>query len=812
MSWIPLRERINTLPLVLAGPILRRTEPNNVTVWLALKQSCVVTLKVYDIHHKLLVIGRQKTVQVGINLHVIAVTAQSPTHTLLYGENYLYNLEFNDNQNLNTPGILNHRGSIDDIAYPPYSLPSFALPPTDLNQLRIVHGSCRKLHGESVDAMTSLDKMIREALIQDPKQRPHQLFLTGDQIYADDVADALLFMLIDASQTLLGWSESLPDVTNYDELKPGKRNKITTNVAGLTASLNKLNCISDLAKSHLFTFGEFITMYLFAWSDVLWISKADFPTFDDVIANPSPSKKAKSEFEKENTYLRNFFSTLKQVRRAMANIPTYMIFDDHEITDDWNLNMAWCDRVLSKPLGRRILQNGLLAYAICQGWGNTPNQFIQANPGAALLKALETWSASGGKDIEAEIEISRRVGLPTVADIRNTNPRRLPHRDDAIEWHYTITTPSYEVILLDTRTWRGLPGNDFDFPALLSQEACQEQLPNTPDASKLTFIISPAPVLGLPFLEGIQKYATQFAGKLGTAAWGFDPEAWGLEPVAFEYFLSRLAQRTPQQNNRVIILSGDVHYSFSARLQYSAIQPFQNSQATDTEMVIAQFTSSSFKNEKREAGGSYSLHLKGFIPFEVVDHHPKAEILGWSNPSADELEIGAYYTYSDDFMQCLPWRVKQNPATVNVVEERTWFRFLEITKKPEWWYRIDFLPAILEDVNPLHSANSDITVVAPLPRQDRCKPLAAYLAKAKNHREFKGLWGHGKEIVGVNNLGEITFEFDGSKQIAVQTLWWRLESHEKGQLLEPFPLTRYEISLSLDDKECAMGDVLREVV
>ena len=35
MGWTPLRERINELPLVLAGPILRRTEPDSVTVWVA---------------------------------------------------------------------------------------------------------------------------------------------------------------------------------------------------------------------------------------------------------------------------------------------------------------------------------------------------------------------------------------------------------------------------------------------------------------------------------------------------------------------------------------------------------------------------------------------------------------------------------------------------------------------------------------------------------------------------------------------------------------------------------------------------------
>jgi hypothetical protein len=39
--------KIDDLPLVLTGPILRRTESNAVTVWLALKKTCSVVLKVY---------------------------------------------------------------------------------------------------------------------------------------------------------------------------------------------------------------------------------------------------------------------------------------------------------------------------------------------------------------------------------------------------------------------------------------------------------------------------------------------------------------------------------------------------------------------------------------------------------------------------------------------------------------------------------------------------------------------------------------------------------------------------------------------
>ncbi|GAB1545262.1 hypothetical protein NUACC21_79380 [Scytonema sp. NUACC21] len=847
MTWTSVKERLNKLPLVLAGPILRRTDSHSVTVWLALKESRTVTLKIFDICNKLLFTGSQTTIRVGINLHIVAVTAKTSSNVLIYGENYLYDLDFGNEATLNQPGILTLDGSIKDIIYPQYELPSFALVPNNLNNLRIIHGSCRKPHGESLDALATLDKIIREALEEDPKKRPHQLFLTGDQIYVDDVADSLLFMLVDAAETLLGWKESLPSVNKIEELNPGQRNNLATHIAGLTASLGKFNKISTLAKSHLFTLGEFLAMYLFTWSDVLWSQSEDMPAFEDVYPNLPKVGRGKSLFEEEVNCLQEFRTTLKEVRRALANIPTYMIFDDHEMTDDWFLNMAWCSRVLKQPLGKRVLQNGSLAYALCQGWGNTPDQFENGKPGFALLKATEAWSNSLGTNPQYEQEIAQCMGLPTLAEIEETQPRQIPQKPNSLKWHYTVRGPGFEVIVLDTRTWRGFPGEkDFHFPALLSREGFDEQISKVPrpDDTKVTIVVSPSPVIGLPFLETVQKIAKNMAEKLGTAAWGFDPEAWGLEETAIERLLARLALRAlPNQKSRVIFLSGDVHYSFAARLQYSATRPFQSSPNVETrhgssvdgasadvmsanvpspdgaslQMVIAQFTSSSLKNEAKGFGGSHSLHKKGFVPFAIANNLPTVEILGWENPENKGLEIGNVYTFIDQSIDqgihCLPLILQGSPARVNLVNERSFLRALQINKKPEWWYRIDFLSASSEEIDEpqnSHKVKSN-SVKAPLPGQDRKQPLEEYLAMAKNYRDYTSNKTTGKEIVGLNNIGEITFEFIDGQEIAVQTLWWRLESWEKDKLLEPFPLTRCEVSLNFEDPNYPMDELLKEV-
>ena len=825
MGWTPLKERIDQIPLILAGPIVRRTQADAVTVWIALKENRNVTLKIFDLNNTILLSGTRKAVKLGQNLHIVAVTAKSSANVLRYGENYLYDLEFDDGSTLASPGIITLEGSLEDIIYSKYRLPSFGLVPHSLKELRLIHGSCRKPHGESIDALASLDKMIGEALAQDSKKRPHQLFLTGDQIYSDDVADILLFMLMDAEKALFGWSEKLPDVENPEQLNPGQRNNIATNIAGFTASIGKIGTISNLAKSHLFTLGEFCTMYLFAWSDVLWVQPENFPTFEDVNPDGEASDsglfargKNKSLFQEEVGYIQEFWLTLKQVRRALANIPTYTIFDDHEITDDWYLNVAWCDRILNKPLGRRVLQNGMLGYALCQAWGNTPEQFEEGEAGWALLQATELWSLSAGTDSKQEAEITRRIGLPNLASITQTHPRRVSHNPEALTWHYVVTGPKYEVLVLDTRTQREFPGkNDFDFPGLLSLEAYDEQISNVPHHpdTEVTLVISPGPVVGVPFMEELQKVAKTISEKFGSAAWGFDTEAWGLEETAFERILSRMALRgLPKKQNKVVILSGDVHYSFSARLQYRATRPFEAAEyGNNTDLTIAQFTSSSLKNEKKGVGGSHSLHIKGFVPFKLITDRPTSEVLGWENPQKKELYLGVYYTPINETLQSIPLISQDNPAKLDLVKERSSLRKLEITKKPQWWYRIDFIDAKSENINQkqnFHSANTT-SIFAPLPGQNRQPFLEQYLAIAKNEHHHEFGKNYGGEIVGVNNIAEITFESVDGKDVVVQTLWWRLKSQEKGHFLEPFPLTRCEVSLDFADKEHAMSDLLREV-
>jgi hypothetical protein len=130
------------------------------------------------------------------NLHVVAVTATPlPVFAgLRKGVIYRYDMTFDFSVSSED---LREATNNALLAYPGLDLPSFCLPPKDVTKLRLIQGSSRMPHGKGADALSLVDKLIEDTA-QSPDLRPHQPLLTGDQIYADDIALSLLVMLSSA--------------------------------------------------------------------------------------------------------------------------------------------------------------------------------------------------------------------------------------------------------------------------------------------------------------------------------------------------------------------------------------------------------------------------------------------------------------------------------------------------------------------------------------------------------------------------------------------------------------------------------------
>lgn len=728
------RDFFEDLPLILAGPILRHTEAKSVTVLLALKQACQVELKVYATTNdgqglgNCLFEGRRFTVAVGNYLHVVAITAMSPEGDSLMSDCiYAYDLQFTcADQTLLTleQALCSNRFPQVIISYFEHQKPTFVLPPDRLEDLHIIHASCRKPHGSGVDALPILDSLIASTANQ-PRRRPHQLFLTGDQIYGDDVSAPFLWVASHLGDALLGWEEKLPvgqRGRTPQELAPGERAQLATIEAGFTAGLQNK---SAKVSSHLFSLGEYYAAYLLAWSPVCWPDA--FPPGKWVTSDRQSLK----TWDRAVADLRQLIYTLTKVRRALANIPVYTIFDDHDVSDDWNLNQAWCLQVFSKPLGRRTVQNALLAYSVFQAWGNTPEQFAVGQSGKKLLATAESWSLSGGKDMAADEAIANYLGIPS-CDPHTGLPNFvledgvliLQRHPEALTWHYTITSNCHEVIVLDTRTWRGYPADKKSIapPMLLSPRAMKQQLiqplQKTTDNQNLnTFVITPTNVFELQVIDWIHHWQLKREKVFSTDV----GDAWN---VNFEA-LARLLTTLCEQRQQVVILSGDIHYSCATRFSYGAI-PHSPKQS-----VLVQLTASALKNEETMTRLVHTSLKHWLLPEKT------RRWLGWNDPPK--------------MLQVSGKRLQRRQAITN----------------PNWHSVLEWMPR-----QPTEKFPVQVDISTFIAARNRTNFRSSWLQLLK-FWQFPWL-KDGREVVGLNNLASVHFDFSDTNNCyqVIQDNYW----------------------------------------
>ncbi|OIK10553.1 hypothetical protein BIV60_20760 [Bacillus sp. MUM 116] len=619
-------------PLLLSGPMLRRTEPTRITIWIATSHNCEIQAKLYKITMKedphsfyyqpLVIQNDSNTIKLGdqLYIHLINITPcnekEFPVGTLL-GYNLFFKLD-SDLHDLESLGLLSMEHS-NSLIYGELKYPTFQIANT-ADQSRIIYGSCRKPHGKGDDTLTNGDHIL-EKEYNHLKNRPHALFLMGDQIYADDVADPLIRVLSTLGKSLIGQDEQL------HELVPQLSNP------PYHTALHQINCrqfimenfcqfTSSHAQNHLMKLGEFAAMYLLSWSPVLWEVAQEnnlFESFENaleenhlyfVFPNEDPFlKKHRTEetqlrnrFEDQQEALISFQHTLWRVRRLLANIPTYMIFDDHDITDDWNISADWKQNVHCSPLGRHVIANGLSAYWAFQGWGNDPDSFHDD-----FILTMNSYFKTPGKIYEF-------------------------HEDWVnLLWNYSawnFVAPTHpNALFLDTRTQRGydLEPNPVKFGHLISETINCPSLIDESGWVSVTkclydsgwksgsplMIVSATPVYGMGLIESFLHDYVYPLRVLGLEVQtSFDFEAWKYNGKGFTEFLLLAAEWNPSP---CIILSGDVHYASSV---FSTV-----TFASGLKLEVKQFTSSPFKN--MSFSGIWGLIMKLVIGMNSLSRKNK---------------------------------------------------------------------------------------------------------------------------------------------------------------------------------------------
>ena len=275
------------------------------------------------------------------------------------------------------------------------------------------------------------------------------------------------------------------------------------------------------------------------------------------------------------------------VRQALAVLPTAMIFDDHEITNNWNIVPTWQAWALQQGF-EQTLVDGLVAYWLYQGWGNAGLQNVAEND---LLKLMQGAEQSGEDVLET---LRARV-------------RQAIYQEKALQWDYTLPTRP-PIFVADLRADRSVVLDQERADDNVSRIMGQEQMARLrgwayEHEGETLLLVSSVPAL-LPPAIGFAEYmmglrpwrgvtfapvrrlarlvATfqqTFARRMGFEHWPVFNATWR-ELVAF--------LRTRERD--LFILSGDVHFSYALIARTSLF-------ARKGRSALYQLVASPFRNE-----------------------------------------------------------------------------------------------------------------------------------------------------------------------------------------------------------------------
>ena len=320
---------------------------------------------------------------------------------------------------------------------------------------------------------------------------------------------------------------------------------------------------------------------------------------DQIYADePGERKQAAQTFEEFAYMYEQAWRADVNVRQLLAMLPTYTIFDDHEIMNDWNITPTWHAEMLREGKEQTFI-DGLVAYWLYQGWGNIGLQEADSHP---LLQIMQQ-AAQNGQDALEPLRALLRQSL---------------YQQIRLQWHYTIPTAP-PIFVTDLRTDRALPhdkANPVDVvPRIMSEvqmEALRTWLRVHADSTVLVACSVPAilpPLIGLAeYITGLrpfQQARIRFLRLLGHKLAAFQ-EKLAID-LSFDHWPAfndtwrELVALLDTRRYDIVMLSGDVHFSYamsacrhrwrkrSATLYQLVASPFRNILGLrDEQLVLGQ--------------------------------------------------------------------------------------------------------------------------------------------------------------------------------------------------------------------------------
>jgi hypothetical protein len=168
-----------------------------------------------------------------------------------------------------------------------------------------------------------------------------------------------------------------------------------------------------------------------------------------------------ADFEEYTRLYRESWSE-PDIRWLLSTVPTVMIFDDHDVHDDWNISWLWVEEMRRKPWWEARITGAFMSYWVYQHLGNlSPPELaedtvypqVKADPdGGALLRRLaHTWdreSAASRWAFYRDFGDTRLLVLDSRAARVLSAGRRQMIDDDEWDWIVEHSSGAFDHVII----------------------------------------------------------------------------------------------------------------------------------------------------------------------------------------------------------------------------------------------------------------------------------------------------------------------------------------------------------------------------
>ncbi len=242
-------------------------------------------------------------------------------------------------------------------------------------------------------------------------------------------------------------------------------------------------------------------------------------------------------------------------RWLLSTVSSAMIFDDHDMVDDWNISASWIEDMRSDDTWDERAVNGLMSYWIYQHLGNlSPDQIRDEG-------ILDQLVAS-----EDATSILREWATRCFADSGSPGGYQFSH---------VRQVGDVTVVVIDCRNGRVLD----DHARLMVQRSEWEMVRSAAtEATGHVLLVTSVPVF---LADGIHDLHV-WNYRMCDGAWGrfgrrfgervrrsLDLEDWPAFPESFQMFRALIddLRTRPDPPRSIIVASGDIHFSYAARVE-----------------------------------------------------------------------------------------------------------------------------------------------------------------------------------------------------------------------------------------------------